>query len=171
MRAQGRGLLKAVTWLMAATALIALMLPLPALSAAKQGGTLNVVWEAMRTLNPAVQSGAATAVPGSQIFAGLIQMDRRYQPQPYLATSWESAPNGLTYTFHLVRDATFHDGKPITSADVAFSIMAVKEFHPFGPLMFGNVEGVDTPDPYTVVVRLSHPTPQFIQALQPFLMP
>jgi peptide/nickel transport system substrate-binding protein len=140
-------------------------------AAPQAGGTLNVVWMAMRTLNPAVQSGAATAAPGSQIFAGLVEMDANYQPQPYLATDWQVSPDGLTYTFHLVKGATFHDGKPITSADVAFSIMAVKQYHPFGPLMFSQVERVDTPDAHTAVIHLAHAAPQFFQALQPFLTP
>jgi len=168
MKTTAHRITKASAWLAAAAALL---LALPAGAAPKHGGTLNVVWQSMNTLNPAVQSGAATAVPGSQIFAGLVQMDAHYRPQPYLATSWTIAPDGLKYTFHLVKDATFQDGTPITSADVAFSLMAVKKYHPFGPLMFGAVESVDTPDPYTVVVKLSHPAPQFMQALQPFLMP
>lgn len=155
-----------------AAAILIFLGPAPgALAAPKQGGTLNVAWAAMRTLNPAVQSGQATAGPGSQIFAGLVLMDANFQPQPYLAKSWNISNDGRTYTFQLVKDATFHDGKPVTAADVAFSIMAVKEHHPFGPLMFGAVSQADATNEHTVVVKLSQPAPQFMQALQPFLMP
>ncbi|MFR4119544.1 MAG: ABC transporter substrate-binding protein [Bilophila wadsworthia] len=41
------------------------------------------------------------------------------------------APDGLSLTLHLVKGAKFHDGTPITSEDVAFSIMAIKASHPF----------------------------------------
>ncbi len=39
-----------------------------------------------------------------------------------LCTSWELAPDGLTYTFHLAKNATWWDGVPVTADDVVFSI-------------------------------------------------
>lgn len=137
----------------------------------KKGGTLAVGYSSIRTLNPAVQSGAATAMPGSQLFAGLVQVDAKYQPQPYLAERWEISGDGRTYTFHLVKGATFHDGKPITSEDVAFSLEVTKKYHPFGAVMFGAVDKVETPTPDTAVIKLLAPSPGFMQSLQPFLMP
>ena len=54
------------------------------------GGTLVVGGGAgIRHLNPAVQTGGATGVPGSQIFAGLVRIDGDFKPQPYLARSWQ----------------------------------------------------------------------------------
>lgn len=46
------------------------------------------------------------------------------QPVPGLADSWERAEDGVTYTFHISPDATFHDGSPVTANDVAFSLDA-----------------------------------------------
>ena len=40
-------------------------------------------------------------------------------PAPGLADSWETSDDGLTWTFHLNKDARWHDGKPVTSEDVA----------------------------------------------------
>ncbi len=40
---------------------------------------------------------------------------------PCLAKSWELSPDGKSITFHLVENATWHDGKPVTAEDVAFS--------------------------------------------------
>lgn len=40
---------------------------------------------------------------------------------PWLATSWEVSSNNLEYTFTLVKDVKFHDGKPLTADDVVFS--------------------------------------------------
>jgi peptide/nickel transport system substrate-binding protein len=41
--------------------------------------------------------------------------------EPELATSWEIADDGKTMIFHLRKDATFHDGSPVTAADVKWS--------------------------------------------------
>ena len=101
---------------------VALAAPSPALAEAGGGGTMRTFDSTFRSLNPAVQSGAATGVPGVQLFAGLVTLDKNFKPQPYLAAKWEIAPDGLTYTFQRVPDAIFHDGKPITSEDVAFSL-------------------------------------------------
>lgn len=43
------------------------------------------------------------------------------QPTPGLADSWEIAPDGITYTFHINTDAKWHDGTDVTSDDVKFS--------------------------------------------------
>ena len=42
-------------------------------------------------------------------------------PQPRIASSYEISEDGLQYTFHLRKDATFHDGTPIKASDVVFS--------------------------------------------------
>lgn len=135
------------------------------------GGELIVsLYETPSHLNPAIQSGMATAFPGAQLFAGLLRFDENWQPHPYLAEKWEIAKDGLTVTLHLVNNATFHDGQPVTSADVAFSIMTVKEFHPFKS-MLAPVEHVETPDVHTVVIRLEKPHPAILLAMSPALLP
>jgi peptide/nickel transport system substrate-binding protein len=121
--------------------------------------------------NPAIQSGVAIMAPGAQLFASLLEFDDKWQPVPYLAKSWEISDDGLTYTFHLVEDATFHDGKPITSEDVAFSFEIVKKNHPFGVAMFGPVDRVETPVPHTAVFKLSRPHPALLLSLSPVLLP
>jgi peptide/nickel transport system substrate-binding protein len=123
-----------------------------------------------RTLNGAIQSGIATAVPSTQLFASPLRFDEKWQPHPYLATSWDLAPDGKSLTLHLRHDAYFHDGTPVTSADVAFSIMTIKKYHPF-KTMFGVVERVDTPDPYTAVIRMSAPHPAILLSMSPALCP
>jgi len=138
----------------------------------RRGGTL-IIPEAgggARHLNPAVQSGVATAVPGTQIFASPLRFDANWRPQPYLAKSWEMAADGRSLTLKLVEGATFHDGKPITSEDVAFSVMTVKKYHPFQQ-MFAPVSSVETPDAHTVVIRLSRPHPALLLAMSPALCP
>ena len=123
-----------------------------------------------RHFNGAVQSGIATALPSTQIFASPLRFDDNWKPQPYLAKSWEISPDGLSITLKLVDDAVFHDGKPVTSEDVAFSIMTIKANHPF-KTMLAAVDKVETPDPKTAVIKLAHPHPALLLAMSPALMP
>ena len=136
-----------------------------------EGGTLVIASSQVpRHLNGAVQSGIATAVPSTQIFASPMRYDENWEPQPYLAKSWEVSEDGLSVTLHLVDNATFHDGKPVTSEDVAFSIMTIKENHPFKS-MFAPVEAIETPAPLTAVIKLSQPHPALLLAMSPALAP
>jgi peptide/nickel transport system substrate-binding protein len=161
------------TMALAVVAAAALQLSLPAFAQEqiKNGGTLVVgMTSSPRHLNGAVQSGAATALPSTQIFASPLRFDDKWNPQPYLAESWKLADDGKSLTLHLRHNALFHDGKPVTSEDVAFSIMAIKANHPFTTMM-GPVEKVETPDPYTAIIRMSVPHPAIVLAMSPALCP
>ncbi len=143
----------------------------PVPSPPPSGGELVVsLYDSPPHLNPAIQSGLVTAFPGAQIFAGLLRFDTEWHPYPYLAEKWEISKDGLSVTLHLVKNAVFHDGKPITSEDVAFSIMTVKAFHPFQS-MLAPVTGVDMPDAHTVVIRLKKPHPAILSAMSSALLP
>lgn len=138
----------------------------------KQGGRV-VISSGMGVplhFNPALVSGSATAMVGVQIFASPLRYDDNWNPRPYLAESWAFSPDGLSLTLNLVKGASFHDGHPITSADLAFSILTVQKYHPFKP-MFSPVEKVDTPDSHTAVIRLSRPHPAILLAMSPALLP
>lgn len=136
-----------------------------------RGGTLiHAMGQTPRHLNPAVQSGIATGAPGTQLFAAPLRYDTDWTPQPYLAESWEWGNDGLTMTLKLVKGATFHDGAPITSEDVAFSVKTVQENHPFKS-MFDVVTSVDTPDAHTAVLNLSQPHPALLLAMSSQLLP
>ena len=136
----------------------------------RKGGTLvTVIGTNVRNLNSAVQSGIATGYPGSQLFASPLRYDENWDPQPYLAESWEVSEDGLAVTLKLVPNAVFHDGVPITSEDIAFSVDVIKENHPFKS-MFAPVTSVDTPDAHTAVLNLSQPHPALILAMSGQLM-
>ncbi len=159
----------AALFLLAATA--ALPLTSTAQETGRRGGTLVVATVGTpRHLNGAVQSGWATGIPSTQLFASPLRFDDKWNPQPYLAESWKLAEDGKSLTLNLRKNAVFHDGKPITSADVAFSIMAIKGNHPFSTMM-APVERVDTPDPYTAIIRMSTPHPAILLAMSPALCP
>lgn len=142
-------------------------------AAAQAGGSGTLVigfGTVPRHLNSAVQSGTATGIPAAQIFASPLRFDKDWIPQPYLAQSWVFQDDGRSLLLKLVPGATFHDGKPITSEDVAFSIMTIKANHPFQS-MFEPVERVDTPTPLIAVIRLKAPHPAILLALSPAFCP
>ncbi|MGC3986614.1 MAG: ABC transporter substrate-binding protein [Pseudorhodoferax sp.] len=156
---------------LAVAALASVALPAQAQEQPKKGGTLVVgSTQVPRHLNGAVQSGIATAMPSTQLFASPLRFDDKWQPQPYLAESWKLAEDGKSLTLNLRRNAVFHDGKPVTSEDVAFSIMAIKANHPF-QTMLAPVEKVETPDPYTAIIRMAQPHPAILLAMSPALAP
>lgn len=157
--------------LLAATALGSLIAFTAQAEEPVRGGTLiHSMAQTPRHLNPAVQSGIATGAPGTQLFASPLRYDEDWTPQPYLAESWAFSDDGLSMTLKLVEGATFHDGAPITSEDVAFSVKTIQENHPFKS-MFGVVTSVDTPDPLTAVLNLSQPHPALLLAMSSQLMP
>ena len=121
-------------------------------------------------LNSALTSSTQSIQIATQIFASPLRYDLNWTPHPYLASSWEFSEDKKSLTLHLVPEATFHDGKPVTSEDVAFSILTIKQNHPF-KTMFAPVTAVDTPDPHTAVIRLSHPHPAILLCLSPPLCP
>jgi peptide/nickel transport system substrate-binding protein len=139
--------------------------------AGKPGGTLVMVGSQQpRHFNAAVQSGVATMVPAAQIFAFLVRADENWNIKPYLAESWTTADDGLSVTFKLRKGATFHDGKPITSKDVKFSIETQKANHPFKTSL-GAVDSVETPDDHTAVVKLKNPHPALLIAMSTSILP
>lgn len=156
--------------LVMATALTASLTGFSQAEEPKRGGTLvTAIGTDVRTLNSAVQAGIATGFPGAQLFASPLRYDNDWTPQPYLAESWDVSEDGLSVTLNLVKNAKFHDGTPITSADIAFSVDVIKENHPFKS-MFAPVESVDTPDAHTAVLNLSKPHPALLLAMSGQLM-
>jgi len=156
--------------LVMATALTASLAGFSQAEEPKKGGTLvTVLGTNVRNLNSAVQSGIVTGFPGAQLFASPLRYDEDWTPQPYLAETWEVSEDGLTVTLNLVKNAKFHDGTPLTSEDVAFSVEVIKANHPF-KAMFAPVESVETPDPYTAVLKLSRPHPALMLAMSGQLM-
>ena len=126
----------------------------------KQGGKLIVATQQDPiTMLGAVSTHIHSHMIADTMYSGLVRQ-KWDDPKPYpdLAESWEISRDGKTYTFHLVKNATWHDGKPFTSADVKFSIEEViRKNHPAGQMVFGSLDRVETPDPYTAVLVLKQP--------------
>jgi peptide/nickel transport system substrate-binding protein len=147
--------------------LAASLLPGAAPAAQARGGQL-IVGQAPEPplLTSAITVAGPTQVVSGKIFDGLLTYDDKLNPRPQLALSWSVSPDGLTYIFKLRPGVTWHDGKPFTSADVAYSVLEIwKKYHSRGRATFANVVAVESPDPLTVVWKLSKPAPYIISAL------
>jgi peptide/nickel transport system substrate-binding protein len=60
------------------------------------------------------------------LFSGLVKFDERGLPHADLAEAWGVAQDGTIYNFSLRQDAIWHDGEPVTSDDVIFTIERMK---------------------------------------------
>src|SRR5262245_23218572 len=89
------------------------------------------------------------------MFSSLVRKDEHAAIQPDLATHWE-IPDPTTYVFHLRRDVKFHDGRPLTAEDVAFTFRTILGGSVRTPKLgtFERIQSIETPDPYTVIFHL-----------------
>jgi peptide/nickel transport system substrate-binding protein len=140
--------------------------------APQRGGIMNVALAAdPPSLDAHQEQTFAVAQPMGPIYNNLIVFDPHNYPQIIgdLAKSWTVSDDYLTYTFTLHEGVTFHDGSPLTSADVKASWDKIV-FPPEGVVStrrsyYEVIKSIDVPDPYTVVFRLHHPSPSFLSML------
>ena len=163
-----RLIIPALMWTVTVTATL---LPAAQAETPVKGGTVVYLSSKVPSLNP-LHSSYDVGLVTSQIFASPTRMNESNEISPYLADSWEVSGDGKIYTFHINKKANFHDGKPVTSEDMAFSFDLVKKHHRFGPQMFGAIEGYEFPDAKTLIVKLSRPHgPLLLAATNPRQLP
>jgi peptide/nickel transport system substrate-binding protein len=102
--------------------------------------------------------GPSPTFSASKILERLAHRRMEGGVEGVLAESWQPAPDFKSYTVKLRKGVTFHDGKPMTSGDVAYSVTEIWAKYA-DPLVFADFAGIDSPDPQTVVFRFSKPTP------------
>lgn len=102
--------------------------------------------------------------------------------KPGIAESWDESEDGLTYTFHLRKDAKWSDGEPITAADFEYSWKRLVNPETASPYAFigdclkngqaieqGKMDveelGVKAVDDTTLEVTLEHPTSYFLSLI------
>jgi len=132
----------------------------------RYGGTLVIgrVGESS-TLNPPLTIDDDSFMVANQIFSSLIErafIDGQLGYKGDLAEAWNISEDGKTIQFKLVRNATWHDGNPLTAGDVKFTL----DLYLTQPLpqssFYRVIDRVETPDNYTVVIKLKQPSPTFI---------
>ncbi len=147
------------TLLLVGSSLVAV--PAVAQETPRRGGVMTVHFATeQRILNPSLQASTGVYIVGGKIQEALVDLDAAGNPTPVLAESWESSADGKSITFKLRAGVTWHDGKPFTSADVAFTAMEMwKKILNYGTALQLFLTAVDTPDPLTAVFRYERPMP------------
>jgi len=132
-----------------------------------KGGTVRV---AMATepdnLDPYLSAATDTGSMMDNVFDGLFEGGENSDLIPALAESYRVSEDGLTYTFVLRKGIKFHDGSDLTSEDVYYSYAKLAGLNGKKPLSskFAAIEKIDTPDDYTVVVKLKEKDAAFLAA-------
>jgi peptide/nickel transport system substrate-binding protein len=127
----------------------------------RRGGVLTVALNAEPAhLFPPINPGANVLVPGTKMFDTLIEIGQGGTFVPRLAETWGSSEDGKSYWFKIRDGVKFHDGKPLTAEDVAFSAKELwaKE-NPFIRTAFSGLKDATVRAPNTVVFEFSEPMP------------
>lgn len=110
-------------------------------------------------LLPVLASDSASSDINGLLYNGLVRYDKDLVLEGDLAEAWEVSADGKTITFHLRDGVTWHDGAPLTSADVLFTYQVYVD--PKTPTSYAEayrqVTNASTPDPLTFVVNYAKP--------------
>ena len=122
--------------------------------------TLVMIIESSPTnLDPRVGLDSQSERIDELLFDALLRRDEHFNLKPGLAERWEAA-DPLTYVFHLRAGVRFHDGRPLTSRDVKWTIDSLLQgkIHSTKANTYKFVASVETPDDLTVVFRMKEPS-------------
>jgi len=139
------------------------------------------------SLNPVIATDGQSYIVEWPIFDSLLELDATLNVRPLLAESWEVSKDGLSYTFKLKKGVRWHDGKPFTARDVAFTFYSVLDPRVTTPhrayfdalVGFPELTAKDNPkrpeelpvrpievvDEHTVRFRLRYPSGSFLAVL------
>lgn len=124
----------------------------------------------VKTLDPAQASDSATAKVLINIYDGLVGFKPgTSEIEPRLAVSWQVSRQGQQWTFHLRKGVTFQDGTAFNADAVKYNVERqlqprVQQM-PYSTFVYGLVQKIETPDPYTVRFDLKYPYTSFINNL------
>ena len=147
---------------------------LPVAGEGKRGGVAQIATAApsqKASLDPIRMASDPEQFMTGLIYDPLVNVDETtWAIKPGLAEKWEIGPGARSWTFGLREGVTFHDGKPLTSADVVYSIkrhLNPKEGSALQARLSSSVSasGITAVDKHTVQVKLNKPDAYFPVAL------
>lgn len=124
----------------------------------------------INTLDQMTSATISTRNIAMNIYKSLMTRDDNNNPILELAESMTEAPDRLSYTFKLRQGIRFHNGKPMTSADVMASFDRYAKVGNQRSTL-DNVDKWEAPDANTFVIRMKKVQPTFIEALSSFSVP
>lgn len=135
-----------------------------------------VMHSGLRVLDPIITTAHISRNHAYMIYDVLIAQDSEFQPQPQMA-DWTISDDMLTYTFTLRDGLVFHDGEPVTAADVVASLQRWGQKDAGGQVIMDRTASLEATDDSTVTWTLTEPFVPMLDvlskqsALPPFIMP
>ncbi len=143
--------------------LLALIASLPARA---QTRTLHVVPQTdIVLLDPVFGTAAISNIAGMMIYESLFSWDSHLQPRPQMVDHWSVSPDGLTWRFTLRAGLKFHDGQPVTTADVIPSMRRWMDFDGGGRRLAEDLVSMDPVDAASFTMLLRQPFPSMLATL------
>jgi peptide/nickel transport system substrate-binding protein len=145
---------------------VVFFLPLAGCKRGGEPGTLVIAIEvAPRGFDPRFSTTFQTSARIMQlIFDTLVIKNEKFEFVPSLAQRFEESEDHRTFTFHLRPDAIFHNGEPLTSADVKYTFDSLLSPALKSPIRgaVDKITSIEAPDPLTVIFRARVPFYSFI---------
>ena len=124
---------------------------------------------------PSLDAHQESTFANVQLIAPLYSTLLQFDPYSYpkiigdVATEWKIAPDGLTYTFKIRQGIRFHDGSPLTAADVKATYDKIV-FPPAGVASirknaYTEIRSIEAPDPATLIFKLKFPSASLLANL------
>jgi peptide/nickel transport system substrate-binding protein len=139
--------------LLAATALLGAL----AGQAAAETTLRAVMHSDLKIIDPIWTTAYITRNHGYMVYDTLLATDAQGNVKPQMAEGWTVSDDGLVYTFTLRDGLTFHDGAPVTSADVIASIQRWGKRDAMGQKLMSFVAAMDEVDAKTFTITLTEP--------------
>jgi ABC-type dipeptide transport system, periplasmic component len=126
----------------------------------QRGGVITAVYGAeTQALFAPGGGGGNPLLVSSKILERLVRLEADLSFSGQLAESWTGSADGLSYTFKLRRNVTWHDGKPFTAADIVFNAKDHWRVVAGNPALRG-IKDAHAADDYTVTIEFNSPTPE-----------
>ena len=124
-------------------------------------------------LIPSLTSDASSHEIGGLIYDGLVRQDKDFNTVGAIAESWTFSKDCLELTFKLRRDVKWHDGHPVTAADVLFTYKSMIDPKTPAPFKEGYllVKDAEALDPYTVRVTYAKPYARALETWSDYVLP
>ena len=138
--------------------------PLGAIARANDD-TLRMAWLTPATLDPRSASGDSEIAILNAVYDYLIDTDAAGSLVPRLAKSWDISADGTLITLHIRDDAVFHDGSPLTVADVLWTINWQREAEGTVAGLLSPAQSIEAAGDSAIAIQLDAPNPDFLYNL------
>ena len=131
----------------------------------------------LKNLDPIWTTAYISRNHGYMIYDTLFSMDEDFKPQPQMVDTWETSSDGKVWTFVLRDGLKFHDGNPVTGADVVASLQRWGKRDGMGQQLFKVMDKLESPNQNTIVMTLKEPFGLVLESIGkissnvPFIMP